>query len=123
MSDKDDRQISYNGGRAWHSINTGRMLDENGELLLTDGDWSLESYEDDSGPVLYHSPCKLWTVELNRKYPYCVSCGEIIPKSMIAGFTLMNWDHADDPEYFIPFKDDDEAHDEQVEMERKLNDH
>ncbi|KKL63998.1 hypothetical protein LCGC14_2169470, partial [marine sediment metagenome] len=51
----------------------------------------------------------IWTVELNRKYPRCTSCGIPIPSSMIAPFTLMNWEHADNPEYFVPFKDEEEA--------------
>ncbi|KKK91674.1 hypothetical protein LCGC14_2710590 [marine sediment metagenome] len=87
-----------------------RMLDENGVLLLTDGDWSLELYDDDNGPVIYHTPCKLWTAALNRKYPQCSSCGESIPCSMITPFTLMNWEHAHDPEYFVPFMHEDDDH-------------
>lgn len=88
--------------------NTTRNLNENGELLLKEGEWQLEEYPDDNGPVIYHKPCKMWTVELNRKYPECISCGASMPSSMIATFTLMNWQHADDPEYFIQFGYEDE---------------
>ena len=87
-----------------------RKMDENGEVLITDGDWNLETYDGDDGPVMYHKPCKMWTVELNRKYPVCVSCGAEIPSSMIAPFTLLNWEYADNPEYFVPFKDEDEKY-------------
>ena len=85
-----------------------RKMDDNGELLLTDGDWNLESYDGDDGPVMYHKPCKMWTIELNRKYPVCISCYKDLPKSMITGFTLLNWDKAHDPEYFVPFDEEDE---------------
>ncbi len=85
-----------------------RMMGDNGKVLITDGDWNLEDYDGDNGPVMYHKPCKMWTVELNRKYPRCISCGKAIPSSMITPFTLLNWEYAHDPEYFVPFKDEDE---------------
>ena len=87
-----------------------RQMDENGKVLINDGDWNLEEYDGDNGPVMYHIPCGLWTIELNRKYPVCISCGKEIPASMIAPFTLLNWNRADDPEYFVPFAEEEEAH-------------
>ncbi len=86
-----------------------RKMNDNGKVLISDGDWNLEDYDGDDGPVMYHKPCKIWTVELNRKYPRCTSCGIPIPSSMIAPFTLMNWEHADNHEYFVPFEDEEEA--------------
>ena len=87
-----------------------RKMDENGEVLLSDGDWNLENYDGDDGPVMYHKPCKMWTIELNRQYPQCVSCGMTIPSSLIAPFCLMNWEYANNPEYFVPFSEEEEAH-------------
>ncbi len=86
-----------------------RKMDDNGKVLISDGDWNLEDYDGDDGPVMYHKPCKVWTIELNRKYPQCVSCGKGIPSSMIAPFILLNWNHASNPEYFVPFAEEDEA--------------
>ena len=97
-----------------------RHMDENGKVLISDGDWNLEDYDGDDGPVMYHIPCKMWTIELNRKYPKCVSCGAAIPCSLIAPFTLLNWDNAHDPEYFVPFSKENEAHDlSQVRYRKK----
>ncbi len=96
--------------KASYPKQTKRKMDVNGELLLADGDWNLEDYEGDDGPVMYHKPCKVWIIELNRKYPVCVSCKADIPASMITLFTLMNWNMAHDSEYFVPFLREDEEH-------------
>ncbi len=87
-----------------------RNMEDNGKLLISDGDWNLEDYDGDDGPVIYHIPCKIWTCELNRQYPQCISCGASIPSSMITPFTLLNWEHARNPEYFVPFSEEEEAH-------------
>lgn len=87
-----------------------RKMDENGKVLISDGEWNLENYDGDDGPVMFHKPCKMWTIELNRKYPQCTGCGAGIPSSMIAPFTLMNWEQAHNSEYFVPFSEEDEAH-------------
>jgi hypothetical protein len=81
-------------------VKEGRVLEETGELLQTDDGWHLESHENDDGPVIYHH-CGHYVVDLNRRFTMCRSCGATIPPSMISGFTLLNWNKADDEEYFV----------------------
>jgi hypothetical protein len=78
-----------------------RILDETGELLQTDGGWQLENHENDNGPVILHVPCRLYICDLNRKYPKCRECGNKIPNSMISSFSMLNWNHVKDEEYFV----------------------
>jgi hypothetical protein len=93
MSDPEDQ----------HEMNSGgRIVGETGEVLQVDGDWHIEDHDNDDGPVIRHVPCNVYICDLNRKYPLCRGCGEAIPPSMISGFTMLNWNKADDSEYFVP---------------------
>ncbi len=88
--------------KAGNGDNTEREVGTTGTLLQTDNGWNLEVHVSDNGPVLYHD-CGYYIVDLNRRYPLCRKCGDKIPPSMISGFTMLNWNQADDDEYFVPF--------------------
>ncbi len=79
-----------------------RVVGETGEILQVDGDWHIEDHDNDDGPVIKHDKCGAYLCDLNRKYPLCRGCGVTIPPSMISGFTMLNWNRADDDEYFVP---------------------
>jgi hypothetical protein len=85
-------------------IDKEREIGTTGEILQVDDDWQIEDHENDNGPVILHVKCGTYLCDLNRKYPMCRStgCGARVPPSMISGFTMMNWDKADDSEYFVP---------------------
>ncbi len=79
-----------------------RVIGETGRNLQSDKGWHLEDHDNDDGPVILHVKCGTYLCDLNRLYPRCRHCGATIPPSMISGFTMLNWNKADDDEYFVP---------------------
>ena len=95
MSDPEDMCQECNDSDDEREVGT------TGELLLVDGEWQLEDHDNDDGPTICHAPCRTYICDLNRKYPLCRKCGEQVPASMVSGFTMLNWNHASDNEYFV----------------------
>lgn len=52
------------------------------------------------GPSMWHRGCKGFTHVLSRSNPKCVKCGVKIPERIQTVYTLLNWQHGHNEEYF-----------------------